>query len=141
MTKTFPTLFKKTSTGADQCWSIEAVGNTIISRWGQVGGAQQSTTDTISEGKNGGRANATTPEEQAMLEAQAQWQRKLKRGYVQDLASAQAGKVDAVIEGGIFPMLSHKFRDHGSKILYPAYAQPKLDGHRCIAMASGCGRG
>ena len=88
MTKTFPTLFKKTSTGADQCWSIEVVGNTIISRWGQVGGAQQSTTDTIAEGKNGGRANATTPEAQAVLEAQSQWEKKLKRGYVQDLASA-----------------------------------------------------
>ena len=34
MSKTFPTLFKKTSTGADQSWSIEVLGNTIISRWG-----------------------------------------------------------------------------------------------------------
>ena len=137
MNKTFPTLFKKTSTGADQSWSIEVIGHTIVSRWGQVGGAQQSTTDTITEGKNVGRANATTPEEQAVLEAQSQWERKLKRGYVQDLKSAQAGKVDAVIEGGIFPMLAHKYRDHASKIVYPAYAQPKLDGHRCTAMVSG----
>jgi DNA ligase-1 len=137
MNKTFPTLFKKTSTGADQSWSIEVIGNTIISRWGQVGGALQSTRDTITDGKNAGRANATTPEQQAVLEAQAQWERKLKRGYVQDLKSAQAGHVDAAIEGGIFPMLAHTYRDHAAKIVYPAYAQPKLDGHRCIAMASG----
>ena len=71
------------------------------------------------------------------MEAQAQWERKLKRGYVQDLKSAQAGHVDAAITGGIFPMLAHTYRDHAAKIVYPAYAQPKLDGHRCIAMPSG----
>ena len=137
MTKTFPKLFKKTSTGADQFWSIAVDGNRIISQWGQVGGAEQTTTDIITSGKNIGRANETLPAQQAMLEAQAQWEKKLKRGYVQDLAAAQAGRVDASIEGGIFPMLAHKYRDHAAKIVYPAFAQPKLDGHRCIAMASG----
>ena len=137
MQKTLPMLFKKTSTGADQFWSVAVHDNAITSRWGQVGGAEQSTTDTITTGKNAGRVNATTPAEQALLEAQAQWERKLKRGYVQDLKSAQAGQVDASIAGGIFPMLAHTFRDHAAKIVYPAYAQPKLDGHRCIAMASG----
>ena len=137
MQKTFPTLFKKTSTGASQSWSIAVAHNTITTRWGQVGGAQQTTTDTITAGKNIGRSNATTAAEQAVLEAQSQWEKKLKRGYVQDLESAQVGKVDASIAGGIFPMLAHPFRDHADKIVYPAYAQPKLDGHRCIAMASG----
>lgn len=53
---------------------------------------------------------------------------RLKRGYVQDLASAQAGKVDAVIEGSIFPCWPTVQGPPGSKIMYPAYAQPKLDG-------------
>ena len=137
MTKTLPKLFKKTSTGADQFWSISTDGNRIITCWGQVGGAVQTTTDIITGGKNVGRANETLPAQQAVLEAQAQWEKKLTRGYVQNLASAQAGQVDASIEGGIFPMLAHKYRDHAAKIVYPAFAQPKLDGHRCIAMASG----
>ncbi len=137
MKKTFPTLYKKTSAGADQFWSIETDGNTILSRWGRVGGSEQTTTDTISAGKNIGRANETTPDEQAVAEAQAQWEKKKTRGYVENLSDARDGKVDAAVEGGIFPMLAQKFRDHGQKITYPAYAQPKLDGHRCVAMASG----
>lgn len=137
MTKTFPTLYKKTSAGEDQSWSIQVTGNKIVTRWGRFTGAQQTATETIESGKNAGRANQTTPEEQALLEAQAQWDKKLKRGYVQDLAAARSGEVDASIQGGIFPMLAHKFCDHGGKIVYPAYVQPKLDGHRCIAMASG----
>lgn len=138
MSKTFPTLYKKTSTGADQFWSIETDGNTITTRWGRLGGSEQTATETITAGKNIGRANQTTPSEQAVLEAQAQWEQKKKnRGYVENLSDARDGKVDESVEGGIFPMLAHTFRDHAAKITYPAYAQPKLDGHRCIAMASG----
>lgn len=138
MSKTLPTLYKKTSGGADQFWSIATDGCSILTRWGQVGGKEQTATETISAGRNIGRANETTPAEQAALEAQAQWENKKRnRGYVESLSAARAGNVDAVVEGGIFPMLAHKFRDHAAKIVYPAYAQPKLDGHRCIAMASG----
>ena len=31
-------------------------------------------------------------------------------------------------------MLAHKFSEQAHKIVYPAYAQPKFDGHRCIAV-------
>jgi DNA ligase-1 len=31
-------------------------------------------------------------------------------------------------------MLAQKFSQHGSKIVYPAYVQPKLDGVRCVAI-------
>lgn len=138
MTKTFPTLYKKTSGGADQFWSIETRDNTIITRWGRMGGAEQTTTDTITNGRNIGRANETTPGEQAALEAQSQWENKKKnRGYVESLDDARDEKVDGCVEGGIFPMLAHKFRDHADKITYPAFAQPKLDGHRCVAMGTG----
>ena len=132
-----PTLYKKTSTGADQYWSVEVQGNRIISRWGQVGGAENRTDDVITEGKNIGKANETSAAEQAGLEAKALWEKKLKKGYVQSLSDARAGKTDAAIEGGIFPMLAHKFSEQGHKIVYPAFAQPKLDGHRCIAMPDG----
>lgn len=129
-----PTLFKKTSTGADQEWTIYVEGPTITTRYGQVGGKIQETSDTIKEGKNLGKANATTAEQQAAAEAQSQWEKKLKKGYVQSLTDARAGKVDDVIEGGINPMLAHRFDEQGHKIKFPALAQPKFDGHRCIAM-------
>lgn len=37
-------------------------------------------------------------------------------------------------QNGILPMLAHRFDKHADKIQWPAYVQPKLDGHRCIAM-------
>lgn len=129
-----PTLFKRTSTGACQEWSVWTEGNVIRTRWGQSGGKMQEGTDVIREGKNLGKKNETTPTEQAQLEARSLWGKKKKRGYHEDAEAAMAGETDAIIEGGIFPMLAHKYEAHAHKIEWPAFAQPKLDGHRCIAV-------
>jgi len=133
-----PTLYKKTSTGADQMWEISVNQNTIITRFGQVGGKIQTTQDIIKTGKNIGRSNETSAIEQAELEAKAQWEKKkTAKGYVESLSDARKGKVDKLVEGGIFPMLAHRFDEQGHKIVYPAVAQPKFDGHRCIAVVEG----
>lgn len=129
--KTFPTLYKKTSTGAQQEWTISVEGNVIITKYGQTGGKIQTATDTVKEGKNLGQSNATTAEQQALREAQSEWEKKLKKGYVQDAGKAMAGEVSSVIEGGFFPMLAKKYDEDGDKIVFPAYVQPKFDGHRC----------
>lgn len=129
-----PTLYKKTSVGADQVWDIWTEGSTIVTRWGQLGGAIQETRDTVREGKNIGRSNETTPEQQAESEARSRWEKKLKKGYVESLDDARAGRVDPVITGGIFPMLAQQFSKHGHKLVYPCHVQPKLDGHRCVAV-------
>jgi DNA ligase-1 len=141
MSMTQPTLYKKTSTGAIQYWQISAEGNAIITTYGQVGTeSPQTTTDVIKEGKNAGRSNATTPEQQAQAEAKAKWTKQLKKGYVKTQAEAEAGTVDDVIEGGILPMLAHKYSVNGvltkdaKKIQFPAFGQPKMDGIRCIAI-------
>jgi ATP-dependent DNA ligase len=129
-----PTLYKKTSAGADQRWDIWTEENVIVTQWGQVDGKIQETRDLVKEGKNAGRSNATTPEQQAESEAQSRWEKKLKKGYVKSLEAADAGEVDELIQGGIFPMLAQRFDQQGHKLSYPCYVQPKLDGHRCIAM-------
>ncbi len=129
-----PKLFKISSVGAQQEWEISTDGNVIVTRWGKVGGKIQETQDVIKEGKNQGRSNETTAIQQAESEATSQWEKKLKSGYVKSLDSAEAGEVDDVIEGGILPMLAKRFDEQGDKIIYPAFAQPKFDGHRCIAM-------
>lgn len=132
VTTEFPTLYKKTSTGKLQRWDIWVIDDTIKTAYGQVGGATQTTEDVIREGKNLGRANATTVQEQAISEAQARWEKKVKSGYTPNSEKASAGKDD--VEGGLLPMLAHKYRDHAAKIDFPAFAQPKLDGSRCIAI-------
>jgi DNA ligase-1 len=131
-----PTLYKQTSSGATQMWQIAVEGSTLITTFGQKDGKLQEARDTITVGKNIGRANETTPEEQALSEAQSQWEKKQKnKGYVQSLDAALAGEIDSTfVAGGINPMLAHTFDKQGHKIKYPAYTQPKLDGHRCIAM-------
>ena len=135
--KEFPKLYKKTTTGAIQEWtvSVDEINGipTIINRFGQVGGKIQYSHEQVLTGKNTGRANATTALEQAEAQAKSRWEKQLKKGYVENPDDAQEGKTDAIIEGGIFPMLAHKFSEQGHKIKYKALAQSKLDGHRCIS--------
>lgn len=135
MAKTFPTLYSLNTNGSVQEWTVSVHGSTITKRYGRVGGALQTTTDTVRTGKNTGRANETSAAEQALREATSAWEKKQKSGYVQNLQHAQAGKVSAAhIAGGIEPMLAHKWDDHSHKISFPAFMQPKLDGIRCIAV-------
>ena len=138
--KTFPKLFRKTATGAVDQWEINVSGSTITTRWGQIGGTVEETSDVIAKGKSLGRVNATTPKEQALLEAQSRWERKQKKDYTLKLADARAGKASAWVEGGMLPMLAHRFDEYGENLKYPCFAQPKLDGHRCIAMVDKKGR-
>jgi len=133
----FPKLYKKTSTGAIQEWvvSVFIIADipTIINNYGQVGGKIQESQEQVLEGKNIGKANETTAIQQAELQAEARWKKQLKKGYVETVDDAQAGKTDDIIEGGIFPILAHKYSEQGHKIKFPALAQPKLDGHRCTS--------
>lgn len=137
----FPTLYKRNSNGSSQEWTIEVTPangfGRIITVYGQVGGSLQIAEDIVREGKNLGKANETTALRQAELEAQAKWEGKLKKGYVQSLEDAQEGKTDAIIEGGVTPMLAHGYEKFPHKVRYPALVQPKLDGHRCIAVVQG----
>lgn len=135
MTTNFAPLYSQNSDGSLQVWKITVQGNKIIRAFGRVGGAVQRTEDVIKRGKNIGRANETTPEQQAVAEAKSAWEKKQKSGYHTDPKAAAAGQVSkAHIAGGIDPMLAHKWSEQSHKIAYPAFMQPKLDGIRCIAI-------
>lgn len=132
--KKLPTLYKKSNTGKVLEWQIRVEGTTIVTTHGQVGGKMQTTRDTVKEGKNAGRKNATEAAEQALKEATAKWTKQKKAGYVESIGAAEAGETDALIEGGVLPMLAKVYEDCESKVTYPVAVQPKLDGHRCIAV-------
>jgi len=141
--ESLPKLYKKTSTGKIQEWDVRVsvdIFNAeviIINNYGQVGGKIQESREQVLEGKNIGKANETTTIEQAELQAKGRWEKQLKKGYVDNIEDAEAGKTDDLIEGGVFPILAHKFAEQGHKIKYPALAQPKLDGHRCTSQNDG----
>lgn len=138
--KQFPTLYKKNNNGKIQQWDIRVSAETfeesnalfaeIHTDFGVVGGAIQTTCDRISEGKNLGKVNETSPLTQALAEAQAKWQKQKDKGYVESKSDAKAG-IDEVL--GFKPMLAQSFDKHAKKIKFPCIVQPKLDGIRCLA--------
>lgn len=131
----FPTLYKTTSTGKLQMWRIWTEGNKILTEWGQVDGKKQRGLDVVESGKNLGKVNETTAAEQAELDARGYWEKKSKKHYVTDPSDAMNGVVnETFVQGGLAPMLAHKYSEQGHKIVFPAAVQPKLDGHRCIAV-------
>jgi len=123
-----PTIYKKTKTGKVQEWTIEVKGNQYRTISGQTDGEKITNEWTDCDIKNAGRANATTPEEQAIKEAEAKRKKKLESGYfesIEDINKVQYFE----------PMLAQKYEDH--EINYPVYSQPKLDGIRCILTKDG----
>lgn len=83
-------------------------------------------------GKNIGRSNETSPADQAVLEMESRINKQLDKGYVRTLEDAAAPATNSL--GLQKPMLAHPIDkvDAGKIDWANAFAQPKLDGHRCL---------
>jgi DNA ligase-1 len=125
-----PTLVKRRSDGGIQEWSIEIRGNAFRVTSGKRDGKQRVNEWTYCTGKNKGKSNETTDETQAQAQAQAKWDKKLAGEYALDAKSADN-------LGFTKPMLAKDWNDYAEKVEFPVYAQPKLDGIRCIATKDG----
>ena len=125
-----PMLFARTNTGAIQTWTIEVDGNKYRTHYGQIDGAIQITEWTLCAGKNTGKKNATSNEDQAIKEAKATWKKKKESGYFENITD---------IDGLSFtePMLAKNYDDYKDELKYPVYSQPKLDGIRCVVKKDG----
>lgn len=130
MTKTLQTLYKVDTKGKLREWTMHIDGASFYAVKGLVDGKKTTDKATTTIAKNVGRANATTPESQAELQAQAKFQKKLDSGYALDPIDAQTKKFYE-------PMLAHNFKDRQDEIKYPCYSQPKLDGIRCVVRKEG----
>jgi DNA ligase-1 len=93
-------------------------GKLVISEWKEV------------FGKNVGKANATTDEEQAAAEVAALYTKKIERKY--HTSKDSIGQGSKIIE----PMLADKYKKW-DKTWTSVFSQPKLDGMRCIATING----
>jgi len=124
------TLFKRAVNGKINEWTVEVENNCFRTISGYTDGVKTTSEWTCCSGKNLGKKNETTPEQQALAEAQAMWTKKLELGSYES--------IDDIDKPKFFnPMLAHKFEDYKDKITYPVYSQPKLDGIRCIVRADG----
>ena len=139
--KKLPTLYKKTTIGKTQTWEIEVSGNKFRTISGQSDGKKITNKWTICEGKNVGKKNATTSEEQALKEAEAKHKKKLEAGYHLNVKNISKKRFYE-------PMLAQDFKNKNrqkevmfeideSGVGAPVFSQPKLDGIRCIAMREG----
>lgn len=124
MPNNLPTLYHRSRTGAIHSWQVETNGAEIISTHGQVDGAKIVSTK-IATGKNIGRSNETSPEQQAVIEMQAMHVFKLTRKYSLSPEDAQ--------QDVLLPMLAQPFEKREAKLTYPLDVQPKLDGVRALA--------
>lgn len=121
----FPTLYKRTSTGSIQQWTIRVIGNTYITESGKVGGKITQSLPTVCVGKNDGKTNATTDEEQAAVEAQAKYDKQLKSKYKTDI-----NQVDNITF--ISPTLASPLKKRTKPLVFPAAIQVKYNGVCCI---------
>ena len=128
--QTFPTLYKRTSTGKVQIWFAEVDGDRYRTTSGQQDGKKTTTEWTVAKPKNEGRANATTAMQQAVAEVNAEYLKKLARDYHETLDT-----VDVAMR--FKPMLATKWKDRKDKVSGQIHMQPKLDGVRCIANKDG----
>lgn len=127
-------LFINHSSGQAGSWKIEVLENTdgtarIITTVCKVlGGKAVVTPEDVTQGKNIGRANETTPLQQAISEAQSKAQKKMDKGYTETVPEAGQKAVNSL--GLTKPMLAQDFKEVTK---WPVYVQPKLDGNRCLA--------
>ena len=128
-----PTLYGRSTNGKIKTWNISVLkladGSCFIeTEHGYEDGKKQLDQRLISEGKNIGRSNETTPYEQACSEAKSAYNRKKDDGYVDNKAN-----IPSEDEGMFLPMLAHRYDKHSAKIKFPCWVQPKLDGVRLVA--------
>ncbi len=126
MQKVYDTIYKRDSAGKLRAWFMEQDGSRYRTSAGIDGGTMVTSEWTQAEATNVGRANERDPIAQATFEIEAAYEKKLTREYHRT--------VEATDGGAHFfkPMLAHKFEE-----FEPGFAQPKLDGVRCIARADG----
>ena len=117
----FEPLYNKSSKGGVLVWKIsveEQNGNgIIITERGFLDGKIQKHKQTISEGKNIGKKNETSPYEQAISEARSKWNlKKTKNGYQENIPSEENTQQECQILN-IYPMLAKDFKKDSNKIL------------------------
>lgn len=127
---TYPILYKRSVNGKISTWQVIVENNSYHTISGYDDGKKIISEPTYCYGKNIGKSNQTTDNQQAEAEAEAMFKKRLELGYFKDKAE---------IDDPVYfkPMLAHKFEDYENKVQYPLYSQPKYDGIRCIVKSDG----
>lgn len=89
------TLYRLNSRGKPIQWSIDVTDNVITTQDGQVDGKLKTpVVDVVSNGKNIGKSNETTPAEQALSDAERKVTLKRRKGYQETIPTDSKPKFD-----------------------------------------------
>lgn len=127
MDKIYDTIYKIDSKGKTRLWYMEQNDDRYRTWDGTQGGKIKSSEWRYAIPTNVGRSNERDEVTQAAFEIEATYKKKLEKDYHTSLDSAQTGG-SHIFEA----MLAEKY-----KAFQPGFAQPKLDGFRCIANKDG----
>ena len=120
-------MYKIDSKGKTRIWYMEQNGDRYRTWDGTQGGKIKSSEWRVAIPTNVGRSNERDGVAQAVFEIEATYKKKLEKDYHTTLESAQTGG-SHIFEA----MLAEKY-----KTFQPGFAQPKLDGFRCIVNKDG----
>jgi len=120
----FPKLYNLTKTGQVQEWEIKVTESPckIVTIYGKKGGKMVTSEQFVTKGKNKGKANETTCLEQAIKVAESKFKKK----------SETYDTGTSLPNGTPKAMLVSDYEKHHTRVKFPCYVQPKLDGYRCI---------
>lgn len=128
------TLYSTAKTEKTKIWNIKVENNseysTIKTSYGYLNGKLIETIVYVKEGKNIGKKNQTDHYQQALNDAKSKVEKKLKEGYNYENHTSQVMQSDRLQT--FLPMLAQEYKKHASKIVFPCFIQPKLDGYRMI---------
>lgn len=127
-------LYKKDTKGKIRVLIVSTEGAELVQKSGVLNG-QLVEHRKVCKAKNVGKVNATTPEQQAIAEMKSKIKDELDGGYYETVEEAEN-------DTAIFPMLAKEYGKESKKINWslPVFAQPKLDGMRCLAFISKSGK-
>lgn len=121
-------LFGVDKKGGFKVWMVEVHGSEIHVIHGKLGGRLQRKM-FMAKPKNVGRANATTAEQQALLEATSRVNKQIDKGYRTSQEEAVAASQQQLL-----PVLASDFtKCKKPDDIFPCYTSYKLDGVRCVA--------
>lgn len=128
--KTYPTLYAKDNLNNTRIWYCVQDGNSYYSVSGIKDGQLVTSEPTITIGKNIGKKNEVTPENQAEAEILAMYKKRKKLKYFENIE-------DIDKKNYFQPQLCKNYADYADELQFPVIVQLKMNGGCAVAKKNG----
>jgi len=128
-----PTLYGVDKLNRIKGWRVYIVGDTYHRESWVEGGVVKTYEGVKAVSMNVGRSNGTTPQEQAIFEAHAEWKKKKDQCYKEEYpVLKKKGDVQDIDYSALRPMLAQKYEERKKYLKFPCGASYKMDGVRAL---------